>query len=460
MANSRKRQSADHLRKRLIRTVEHQISPHARRGETVTVALSGGVDSVVLLDLMRAASVQLGLVVQCFHVNHGLSPNADSWESFCREHCRHRGIAFQAMRVRVSGDGANVEAQARAARYRAFRDHGAPVVALAHNEDDQAETVLLRLLRGAGVRGLAGMPNARGLVAAKGASVQQLVRPLLQVSRADIQSYARSRRLRWVEDESNAEERFVRNFLRLRVIPQLETRYPAARVNLARAAGHLEEAATLLEQIAQQDLRAVCTDERILIDALAALGQARAANVLRLFLARRGEPPPSTAVTLEALRQLTSSRDDAQPEVRFGNSLLRRYRGSLTVHRAEYARGDWAPVVWCGEEVVWLPPGGLLRAVASRGDGLSASRLQQYAVAIHPRRGGEKVRLSGTGRTRTLKNLLQEAAIPPWQRKQMPLLYCNEQLVWIPGVGVASDFRARPDELAWRFAWEPQGGYD
>ncbi len=253
MANSRT-QRADHLRKRLTGIVERRISFHARRGETVTVALSGGVDSVVLLDLMQAASAQLGLVVQCLHVNHGLSPNADNWESFCREHCRLLDVRFQAVRVQVAGGGSNVEAQARAARYRAFRDHGSSIVALGHNRDDQAETVLLRLLRGAGVSGLAGMPSARGLDCAQGVSAQRLVRPLLQVSRADIQAYALDRGLGWVDDESNAEERFARNFLRLRVIPQLETRYPAARANLARAAGHLEEASALLEEIARQDL--------------------------------------------------------------------------------------------------------------------------------------------------------------------------------------------------------------
>lgn len=455
MANSRT-QRADHLRKRLTGIVERRISFHARRGETVTVALSGGVDSVVLLDLMRAASAQLGLVVQCLHVNHGLSPNADNWESFCREHCRLLGVRFQAVRVQVAGGGSNVEAQARAARYRAFRDHGSSIVALGHNRDDQAETVLLRLLRGAGVSGLAGMPSARGLDCAQGVSAQRLVRPLLQVSRADIQAYALDRGLGWVDDESNAEERFTRNFLRLRVIPQLETRYPAARANLARAAGHLEEASALLEEIARQDLQAVSMDGLIQIDSLTALGQARAANVLRLFLAQHGESPPSTAVALEALRQLTASRADAQPEVRLGSTLLRRYRGSLTTHRAEDAEAGWAPVAWRGEDAVWLPRGGVVRAQATRGDGVSATRLQQNAVTIQPRRGGERVRLSDAGRTRTLKNLLQEASIPPWQRQQMPLLYCAAQLVWIPGVGVASDFHAGPGELAWRFAWEPQ----
>ena len=456
MANSRTRQSADRLRERLTGIVERRISLHARRGETVTVGLSGGVDSVVLLDLMRAASAQLALLVRCLHVNHGLSPNADSWESFCEEHCRRLGVRFQAVRVQVEGGGSNVEAEARAARYRAFRDHGSSIVVLGHNRDDQAETVLLRLLRGAGVSGLAGMPGARGLDAAQGASAQRLVRPLLHVSRADIQAYAFDRGLGWVDDESNAEERFARNFLRLRVIPQLETRYPAARANLARAAGHLEEAATLLDEIARQDLRAAAKDGAILIDSLSALGQARAANVLRLFLAQHGESPPSTAVALEALRQLTSSRADSQPELRLGRTLLRRYRGSLTAHRAEDAEGGWAPLAWRGEEALWLPHGGVVRARANRGDGVSAIRLQQNAVTIQPRRGGERVRLSDAGRTRTLKNLLQEASIPPWQRRQLPLLYCAAQLVWIPGVGVASDFRAGPDELAWRFSWEPR----
>ena len=149
-----------------------------------------------------------------------------------------------------------------------------------------------------------------------------------------------------------------------------------------------------------------------------------------------------------------------QPEVKLGSTVLRRYRGTLTAHSAEDVENGWEPVAWRGEEAVWLPHGGVLRARTSLGEGVSAIRLQHNAVTIRPRRGGERVRLSGAGRTRTLKNLLQEAGIPPWQRKQMPLLYSDAQLVWIPGVGVASEFRAAPGEVAWRFAWEPQSVCD
>jgi len=433
------------------------LSRHVRHGETVTVGLSGGVDSVVLLDALRRASASARIGLRAVHVNHGLSKNASAWQRFCREHCRRRGIAFSAVRVEVAGGGRNVEAEARAARYRALAQHGSEVIALAHNENDQAETVLLHLLRGSGVQGLAGMPPERPLDSLghrdPAHRVQRLIRPLLEISRGEILAYAARRRLRWIDDESNRDERFARNFLRRRVLPLLEGRFGGCSANLARAAAHMQEAASLLGEFGAMDCAAVSRDGRLHALALMTLGPARAINALRVYLAGKGEPPPSSVRMKELLRQLGSERADAQPEVELALGVLRRYRGWIEWQPRMAAPIEERYLTWRGERRLALGQGGVLIAVRTRGGGVSAARLGAGEVTIRRRRGGERMRLEAARPTRTLKNLLQEAGIAPWQRARMPLVFCGEQLVWVPLVGEASEFRAGPRESAWRFEW-------
>src|SRR3990170_773233 len=223
MASSRKPPSAD-------------LGGLELRGQRVAVGLSGGVDSVVLLDLLRAAAPRHGFRLEAGHVHHGLSPRADQWVRFCRTLCRQWGVPLAVRRVKVEKRGRGLEAAARAARHAVFARHPAPVIALAHQLDDQAETVLLNLLRGAGVRGASAMPVAGRL----GGKV--LLRPLLAVPRREVLAYARARGLRWIEDESNRDAALTRNFLRLRVGPLLETRFARWRERLARAARHFAHA--------------------------------------------------------------------------------------------------------------------------------------------------------------------------------------------------------------------------
>ena len=424
------------------------------------MGLSGGVDSVVLLALLRRIAPGLGLGLQALHVNHGLSPQAGEWERFCRAHCARRRVPFQAVRVHVSGEGANVEAQARAARYRAFSQCGSELIALAHHRDDQVETLLLNLVRGSGVHGLAGMPAVRALDDTQDATPARrvrLVRPLLGVARSDLLRYARSQRLHWIEDESNRDMRFARNFLRLQVLPLLEQRFAGARETLARSAAHLRDAAAVLDEIALADCTASGDGRRLELERLCALGDARAANALRHWLTSRGEAPPSLARTREMLRQLTSARADTQPAIDLQRSSVRRFRGWIELVALEPAETEHGPLPWNGERSLRLADGAELIATPSRGNGISALRLGAGVVTIRHRRGGERIRIAPTGATRTLKNLLQEAGVAPWIRARMPLVYCGERFAWAPVVGVAADFRAAAGERAWEFRWRPQG---
>ena len=467
MANSRKPRSAEAAACPLDEVVAAAVARDTKPGEIITVGLSGGVDSIVLLDILRRIAPHLGVGVRALHVNHGISPNAARWQRFCADHCRRRGIEFKAVKVQMAGRGSNLEAEARRARYGAFVQHGCAVIALAHHLDDQAETVLLHLLRGAGVRGLAAMPALRRVGplregGANAAMQQRLLRPLLHTTRDAILQHALRRKLRWVDDESNRNPRFARNYLRLHVLPMLERRFPGCKVNLSRAASHMQEAAAVLDEIGMLDCAFDGATSRLSVAALRRHTPARAVNAMRTFLAVCGEPPPSTARTAELLRQLTGSRPDACPEVVLSQGIVGRFRNWLEWRPrapADVSR-DWGQ--WHGEAKFLLGDEGALIAVKARGRGVSATRLRQAPVTVRRRRGGERIRLHADRPTRTLKNLLQEAAIPPWQRERLPLVFCGEQLVWVPRVGVASAFQARAGEVAWRFAWwtpaENQGG--
>jgi tRNA(Ile)-lysidine synthase len=460
MASSRKSPGAE-AAARLESEVAQALSARVPPAASVTAALSGGMDSIVLLELLRTAVARCGLRLRALHVNHGLSLNADAWEAFCRSHCARRRIGFEAVRVRVQGGGANVEAQARAARYLAFAASGTQFVVLAHHREDQAETLLLNLLRGSGVRGLAGMPAVRALGALSvdmTAAGVQLIRPLLGVARSELAGYARRKRLRWIEDESNRDPRFARNFLRLEVVPLLERRFPGAAEALARSAAHLGEAAALLDQLASADCAAARRGTGLDAKRLFALDDARAANALRHFLARHGEPAPSLARTREMLRQLEAAKADAQPAIDLERSSVRRFRGAIELVPRAGVDAQGAPQRWNGERSLRLADGSELAARVSHGIGVSAARLAQAPVSIRGRCGGERVRIARGGRTRTLKNLLQEAGVAPWLRTRLPLLYCGEELVWAPFAGIAADFQAARGERAWRFSWQPPRG--
>ena len=433
------------------------LFPRAR----LVLGLSGGLDSVVLLEVLRRLAGPLGFRLSCVHVNHGISPNARRWAAFCERRCKRHAIALTVHEVDVEPYRAEgMEAAARRARYQVYARQQADFIVLAQHLDDQAETVLLQLLRGAGVKGGAAMPPMREQDLSrqgKHKRVPAILRPMLAVSRKQIEAYARANKLKWVEDESNADIRRDRNFLRHRVLPVIGQAFPGYRATLARAAGHLAEASLILDELAQADAKLAVSGNKLAVAALQRLGVPRAKNLLRWLLLQQGQAAPEAERLQEGLRQLFEAGDDAAVRVALGAYELRRYGGhayllpSLPDAPAGFRRDRDGKRVWPLPEL-----GGTLLFVRGRGAGLDCALIGERGLSVRLRQGGEKLRLQPGGSTRSLKNLLQEARMPPWERERLPLIYCADTLVAVPGLGVAGGWQAGAGNVGWTITWQRQ----
>ncbi len=423
------------------------------RGASIAVGLSGGIDSVVLLHLLVRGLRIAPARISAIHVNHQISPQAGRWAAFCRRLCRELGVTLRVVKVDVPR-GNSTEAAARAARYAVFAASGADVLMLAHNRDDQAETVLLQLLRGAGPRGLAGMPVLRPAAT----TMAPVLRPLLGVPRRTIAAHAQRYRLQWVEDDSNRDPAYLRNFRRHQVMPVLERKVPGAGATLARAARHQAEASDLLDALAAQDLGAAgdigtCCLPLALLRPLA---PHRARNALRYFLRSNDVAMPDADRLEELLRQALTARADARVRVELDGVGLRRFQDALYILRPLPRLAARFEQSWNGCGVLALPQfGGSLRLIRSTGEGIAADALRSALLVVRVRRGGETLRPAQGGRRRTVRNLLQEAAMPPWLRERLPFLYVDGELAAIPGLGVDARFQANAGESGLQPLWLP-----
>ncbi len=465
MASSRKSNRSKADFRDLAARVAEQLKPVVKPGNRLTAGLSGGVDSIVLLDCLQRAARRLRIRLAVLHVNHQLSPNAGRWSAFCRGACRERGVPFRAVKVKLRR-GNSTEAAARAARYAAFRCEPADYIVLAQHQDDQVETLLLQLLRGAGVKGLAAMPLVRkaegGRMKAEDPSLithhssPGILRPLLDVTRAEILEYARKRGLKWIEDESNRDVRFRRNFLRHEVLPVIARRFPAYRGTVGRAARHLAEASQLLDEVAAADAAPYLENGTLAVEALRRLSPGRASNLLRYFLAERGASMPAAERLKEALRQVLTAKRDAHVLIDLGDASLGRFAGRLHVVRASEPLPANFARRWRGESEIELARlGGVLTLKSVRGSGISLEKLRRGPVTIRPRAGGERLQPDRMRPRRSLKNLLQEARVAPWLRERLPLIFCDGKLVWAAGIGVDCAFQARRGEAALKPVWSP-----
>jgi tRNA(Ile)-lysidine synthase len=411
------------------------------------VAFSGGIDSTVLLHALVSSRTAIPIIA--VHIDHGMNADSAAWAAHCEAVAGSLGVIFESYNVTVPENSENgPEAAARQARYAALlkmlRD--GDCLLSGHHENDQAETLLLNLMRGSGPAGLAGMGAkqsfGRGL----------LLRPLLGVPESDIRDYAESREVSWIDDPSNVDTRFDRNFLRREIMPKLASRWPAVSNRLRRSAELVGEASELLNDLADIDLEACGGRNCLDIDVLINLSQPRQRNLLRRAVRLCGLPPPPATRLYQAINELIPARTDAQPLVSWPGGEMRRYRDHLYIMPALADKTE--------------PPSGRLRvdgAPLALGQGLGSLALSESEVGgidralvekgleVRFRSGGEEIRITAQGSTRKLKKLLQETGVVPWMRGRVPLLFAGSTLVAVGDLWVSSDYLSA-DGLAvtWR----------
>ncbi|MBS3964561.1 MAG: tRNA lysidine(34) synthetase TilS [Methylomonas sp.] len=406
---------------------------------TLWLAYSGGIDSQVLLHLL-ASQPGLKPRMVAVYVDHGLQAESALWREHCRCQAEALGVAFRAIGVDARPKpGESTEAAAREARYRVLRPLLRPgdVLLVAQHREDQMETLLLQLLRGAGVQGLAAMPVSADFGSGR------IVRPLLAIGKADIESYAKHHDLSWVTDPSNQSRAFDRNFLRHDIIPLLKQRWPMLDKTVARSARHCAEAALLLDRLTEKPFDAAFdADNRTLaIDALMPLSPAEQTLLLRKWLHHCTGKTPSEVMLRRVRHELIDARSDANPDIAFNHHQLKRYRNQLYCLPESALQPLRDSVIWPRDQHDLALPNGLTLIRDRVENGISARLWQCLPVSIRPRQGGETLKLPGRAGHHRLKKLFQEAGVPPWQREARPLIYLGDRLAAVVGLWV--------DEWAW-----------
>lgn len=427
------------------------------------VGYSGGRDSSVLLHALAGLRADLpgDLEIRAVHVNHGLSVHAAAWSQHCETVCAALNMTCQILRVNAKPvSGESPEAAARGARYQALAAliEAGDVLLTAHHQDDQAETLLLQLLRGAGPHGVAAMPACAAL------GQGWLARPLLDVTAAVLANYAEQHKLAWIEDPSNFDTGFGRNYLRHDIMPHLKRQWPAVSRTLSRAAAHAAEAAGLLDALADSDMRHVRgpTPDTLSVSGLLGLDNARQRNVLRRWLKRLNLPVPTAKHLQHIQHDMLHSASDSIPCVRwmsaeahcyqgaearcYQGAEIRRYRDSIYAMSPLPMHDANISLVWDMREPLALPGVGAFRATPTIGEGINASLLPGNLATVKFRQGGERCRPVGRGHTHELRKLFQEQGIPPWQRERLPLIYIGGELAAVAHLWVCEPFQAMPNE--------------
>jgi tRNA(Ile)-lysidine synthase len=435
---------------------ELRLSP----GAHLKVAYSGGLDSHVLLHTLSVLRADHHFSLSAIHIDHDLQSASAEWGRHCSRICAALDIQYVVKRVRVEGVAEEgLEAAARRARYVALAAALEPgdILLTAHHGDDQAETVLLQLLRGAGVTGLAAMPTQAAL------GPGQIVRPLLGFSRAALHAYAQEHQLAWIEDPSNQESHLRRSYLRTEILPRLARHWPAHARLLARTARHAAEAMGLLDEVAETDLVACRhavphSPQELSIKALLTLSTARQRNLLRYWLRRQGFLAPATSQLEEVLAQVQTAPRSQQARVCWPGTEVWRYRDLLVAMPAQHSPDPALDVVWDLRAPLDLPGIGCLHAVPIRGQGLSCARLNGKSLHIRLRSGGEMLMLAGHGHHHVLKKLLQAEGVPPWLRARLPLFYMDHELAAVADRWVCAPYLAGDGEEGLKIVWEPPVG--
>lgn len=417
---------------------------------SLLVALSGGLDSTVLLHTVVHCLSGSSVRLRAVHINHQLQSNARETEDFCRQLCQQLGVDLVVERVSVAattGPAAGLEAGARKARYDVFERLmvGGDTLLMAHHQDDQAETMLFRMIRGTGLAGLAGIPARRRL--GRG----WLVRPFLAVSREQLHGWARELGLAWQDDPSNDDERFDRNFLRKSIIPLLKERWPNLLVRMDRSSQACREGAELAQALAQLRLQSLSGPEgELSVDGVRALSLTEQKNLLRWWITQSGFSVPERRDWAQVLADLLEAGADREPELPGDGFAVRRFQAALYLVRdPKMPLGDTRllepdhPLLWGDYRIV------LQKAQQKVGAGTQIPRIR-----VAGRQGGERIRPCPQGPSKPLKKWLQDKAVPPWERARLPLLSMDGELIGVGQIWLSPGFQGAAPESGWRIVVE------
>ena len=415
------------------------------------LAYSGGLDSHVLLHLLAQPGAAAGYGLRAVHVNHNIQPQSRAWARHCQDVCRDLGVALETLEVDASApDGESPEAWARQQRYAAIEKIMAEgeILLTAHHQDDQLETFLLRLLRGAGTLGLGSMRPLREF--GKGLHA----RPLLSHPRAQLLDYAGRHQLTWIEDPSNTEQRFDRNYLRHEVLPMIAERWLAYAEPLSRTIKLMAETQEMLEQLARLDLQNCATESADLLSfaQLRQLPQSRQKNLLRYWCRSLNLPSPDSRQAARIVADLLRTDRAANARVGWRGAELRRHGDDIQLAEPLAPVDSSAVYEWDFMRPCRLQEGELT-AVSGRGNGLRQARCAGARIEVRYRRGGEKLRLPGRAHRHRLKKLFQAAGVPPWLRARVPLIYLDGELAMVAGYWTAAGFLAAEAEPSWIISW-------
>ena len=413
-----------------------------------SIALSGGIDSVVLLHALSQLKVKLKLQLSAIHINHDLSSNADDWLIFCHNKCKELGIPIKSEKINIKHDiSMGIEAAARKGRYQALETYRKGILVLGHHQNDQAETLLLQLFRGSGLNGLAAMPLYD--------QERFIWRPLLKINKEIIEGYAKENSLNFIKDESNDNLQFDRNFLRKNVLPLIKSRYPDIINTISRSSENIAEGLNLHKAIAKEDANIFFSKnkERLSLTMIKALEKERVVNLIRWWLDVNKKMMPSKKTMSELYKQIKNVKKDALLNIDISESIsIKAYHDELFLVE-KGIKIDPYELIWRGEELVELPGNTKLIFKKSLGAGFSLSKIGSKTLTIQNRNGGESFKPKNNQPTRTLKYLLQTSNIPPWKRQLMPLIFSENDLVAVPNFGVHYKFQAEENESGWEIDW-------
>jgi tRNA(Ile)-lysidine synthase len=417
---------------------------------TYWIAYSGGLDSHVLLHLFAKLKNSFPLQLKAVHINHSLSPNANSWQLHCANVCSELAIEFVTVTVQAKAlSGESPEEKAREKRYEVLSGLLAPndLLLTAHHQDDQAETLLLQMLRGSGPKGLAAMPVMKPC----GAGLQ--ARPLLSFTRAELSEYAKTQQLVWIEDESNGDINFSRNYLRREIMPLLKTRWPSVTETFARVASHCAEMQTLCDEMGAADLAlaAGSMPDTLSVSYLLTLSPARQRQALRMWIKQLNHLVPDTIKLQQIQREILNARSDKNPHVAWKNVDCRRYRDDIFVMKRLPASMAAQILPWNLQQPLKLSDVGILSAQLKQGEGM---RADFENVTVRFRQGGEVCQLPKRNFTSSLKKLFWEWNVAPWERPRVPLIFVGEKLAAAPGYFIGEEFLARENENGYLLSFE------